>query len=141
MGIIDNFALRIKKILTALFLKNKNTNWINSIQNIVNHYNNSPHSALNNISPNDATKDVNKEMIFNINVDKKSHNKTVSDLKVGDKVRKNILFQHKLSKGSDPKWSNKVFTVEEIHGNTIILNDKAMHKRVNLLKVHDEAID
>ena len=71
LGIIDNFALRIKTILTAMFLKNKSTNWINSIQNIVRHYNNRPHSSLNDISPNEATKDTNKEMVFNINIDKK----------------------------------------------------------------------
>ena len=141
LGIIDNFALRIKTILTAMFLKNKSTNWINSIQNIVRHYNNRPHSSLNDISPNEATKDTNKEMVFNINIDKKRNIKTVSDLKVGDKVRKNILFQHKLSKGTDPKWSDKVFTVATVHGNTIILNDDAIHKRVNLLKVQDDAID
>ena len=80
-------------------------------------------------------------MVFNINIDTKRNIKTVSDLKVGDKVRKNILFQHKLSKGTDPKWSDKVFTVATVHGNTIILNDDAIHKRVNLLKVQDDAPD
>ena len=67
--------------------------------------------------------------------------KSASDSKVGDKFRKNISFQHKLSKGTDPKWSDKVFTVATVHGNTIILNDDAIHKRVNLLKVQEDAID
>ena len=103
LGIIDDFALRIKTILTALFLKNKSTNWVNSIQNIVRHYNNRPRSSLNDISPNEATQDTNKVMVFYINIDKQRNIKNVSDSKVGDQLRKNILFQHKLSKGTDPK--------------------------------------
>ena len=35
LGIIDNFAKRSKTILTAMFLKNKNTKWIHEINRIV----------------------------------------------------------------------------------------------------------
>ena len=141
LGIIDNFARRIKTILTSLFLKNNNVVWINSINNIIRHYNNSQHSSLNKLSPNQATKEANKPTIFNINLNKAQDNNIVSDLKPGEKVRKNILFINKFSKGTDPKWSEKVFTVESVHGNTITLNDKSMYKRMRLLKVHQEAID
>jgi hypothetical protein len=141
LGIIDNFAKRIKTILTALFLQNKNTIWINSINNIVSHYNRSPHGSLNDLSPNDATKDANKRSVLDINIDKKHDNNMVSDLAPGDKVRKNILFNDKLAKGTDPKWSEKVFTVASSHGNTIILNDKSIYKRMHLLKVDQEAIN
>ena len=70
LGIIDNFAKRIKTILTALFLKSNNTNWINSIHNIVQHYNKSEHSSLNNLSPNDASKKENTRTILDINIEK-----------------------------------------------------------------------
>ena len=53
----------------------------------------------------------------------------VSDLVHGDKVRKNTLFNDRNSKGSDPKWSDKVFTVASTHGNTVILNDRSIYKR------------
>ena len=42
---------------------------------------------------------------------KNRKNKTIRDLNIGDKVRKNLLFNDKDSKGIDPKWSGKVFTV------------------------------
>ena len=141
LGIIDNFAKRIKTILTALFLKSNNTNWINSIHNIVQHYNKSEHSSLNNLSPNDASKSENTRTILDINIEKNQANNRVSDLNIGDKVRKNVLFNDKLSKGTDPKWSEKTFSVDSTHGNTIILNDKSIHKRMNLLKVNQDAID
>ena len=45
------------------------------------------------------------------------------------------------SKGTDPKWSGKVFTVVNVHGNTITLDDRSKYKRVVLLKVSDDAKD
>ena len=110
-GNIDNFALRIKTILTRLFLDNNSTRWINSIGAIINHYNRSPHEALNGISPDDATKKAHESMILDINIVKNRKNKTISDLSIGDKVRKNFLFNDKSSKGTDPTWSGKVFLV------------------------------
>ena len=66
-------------------------------------------------------------------------NKTVSDLNIGDKVRKNLLFNDKNSKGTDPKWSGKVFTVVKIYGNTIRLDVNSKYKRMFLLKVSEDA--
>ncbi len=51
LGIIDNFAKRIKRILTAQFLQTKKTNWIDIIQKIVRMYNYSPHSSLGGLTP------------------------------------------------------------------------------------------
>ena len=50
LGIIDNFAKRIKTILTAMFLKNNNTRWFHVLENIINHYNRSENEALNGLS-------------------------------------------------------------------------------------------
>ena len=136
LGIIDNFAKRLKTILTTTFLKEGSTNWIDIIQSILNIYNKSEHSALNNIKPNEATKPENKEEILKLNIEKQLHNKTVSDLDVGDKVRKTVLKEsHAIIKGTDPRWTDEVFTVKQIHGNTIILNDDSKMKRTDLLKV------
>ena len=71
----------------------------------------SPHEALNGISPDGATKKAHESMILDINIVKNRKTKTISDLNIGDKVRKNLLFNDKNSKGIDPKWSGKVFTV------------------------------
>ena len=54
LGIIDNFAKRIKRILTAHFLQTKKKNWIDIIQKVVKTYNTSPHSALGSFSPSEV---------------------------------------------------------------------------------------
>ena len=110
------------------------------MNNMIRHYNNSPHSALNNWSPDEATKDANKPTTFSIHLDTSQDNNRVSDLKPGDQLRNNILFNNTFSKGTGPKWSEQVFTVDSVRGNTIILNDNSIYKRMRLLKVHEEAI-
>ena len=80
-------------------------------------------------------------MILQINIVKNRKNKTVSDLNIGDTVRNNLLFNDKNSKGIDPKWSGKVFTVVKIYGNTITLNDNSQHQRMFLFKVSEDARD
>ena len=136
LGIIDNFAKRLKTILTTTFLKEGDTKWTDKLQPILDIYNKSEHSAINNITPNDATKPEKKEEILKLNVEKQLHNKTVSDLEIGDKVRKTLLKEsHAIIKGTDPRWTDAVFTVKQIHGNTIILNDDSKMKRTDLLKV------
>ena len=135
LGIIDNFARRIKTILTKMFLKSNNTKWTDDIDRIVFQYNTMSNAALDNLSPNDACKKDNFEKILNMNIDKNLHNNTVSDLAIGDKVRKNVLFQDAHSKGTDPRWSDEVFTVKAISGKSILLNNNIKYKRDKLLKV------
>ena len=62
-------------------------------------------------------------------------------MNVGDNVRKNFLFNDENSKGTDPKWSGKVFTVVKVYGNTITLDDNSKYQRMFLLKVSDDAKD
>jgi transposase InsO family protein len=136
LGIIDNFARRLKTILTTTFLKEGNTQWLDRLQRILDIYNQSQHSGINDIAPDDASKPKNKEEILKLNMDKQLHNKTVSDLEIGDKVRKTMLKGgHEIIKGTDPRWTDAVFTVKQIHGNTVILNDDSKMKRTDLLKV------
>ena len=139
LGIIDNFARRLKFIITKTFLHNKTTKWINRIEHIIRVYNNTEHSSLNNITPNDAIN--HREDISNINIDKSLYNKTVSDLNVGDKVRKTLLKQnHGIIKGTDPRWSSQVYDVAEVKGQTITLTDGSRAKRTDLLKVPHDAV-
>jgi len=120
LGIIDNFAKRIKTILSKMFLEYKNTVWLKDINRIVSKYNDTEHEALEGLSPNEATKPENIEKIHKLNLDKNEFNKTVSDLNIGDKVRKDILFNEKsIIKGTDPRWSDQVYIVEKVNGNTI----------------------
>ena len=135
LGIVDNFAKRIKRILTAQFLHTQSKNWIDNIQKIIRTYNASPHRSLDDISPVDAMsgdKDI-TQYLFLINLYKSQKNSTVSDLSVDDLVR--IKISGDFKKGTDPRYSNTVHIVKTINGKNIILDNDKKYVRANLLKV------
>ena len=134
LGIIDNYAKRLKSGLTKIFLRQKNTKWIDIIQKFVEVENNKKTRALNDVAPVDAEKGENKEAILKLNMEKNTHNNTVSDLKEDDLVRKTTQ-KSDIAKGTDPRWSDEVFKVIGTHGMTILLNDGTHLKRTDLLKV------
>ena len=139
LGIIDNFALRLKSILKKHFLLSSSTNWINIIDNIIKIYNNTPHSALNGLTPEQAMLPENYITIQQINMNKMEQNRRITDLDINDKVRKYSLFKKSISKPSvTPAWSDEVFYVIKVQGSTIFLNDGSKNKRYNLLRVPDD---
>ena len=136
LGIIDNFAKRIKRILTAHFLQTKKKNWIDIIQKVVKTYNSSPHSALGSFSPSEVMSNDNQELIDNlvlINTYKSQENATTTDLILGDSVR--IKIAGDFRKGTDPRYGGKVHIVKEIYGKNIILDNDKKYVRSQLLKV------
>jgi len=141
LGIIDNFAKRIKRILTAQFLQTKKTNWIDIIQKIVRMYNNAPHSSLGGLTPAEVMsgddKDVNAFIVM-VNSFKSQFNGTATDLKIGDKVR--IKLSGDFQKGTDPRFSGKVYSVKEIYGKNIILDNDKKYVRPQLLQVPADSV-
>ena len=110
------------------------------IQKVIDRYNRTIHIALNGISPNQATKKENHRKIQDINFEKNKDNGKVSDLIVGNKVRKNIVPTDKSRfKGTDPRYSAKVFTVTAVRGGNVELNDGSTMKRWQGLSVPDDA--
>ena len=139
LGIIDNFAKRIKTILTKTFLVSKNQRWVNKIQRIIDIYNNTPHIALDGLTPQQALNPQNFNKIVKINIRKKEETKRTSDLNVGDKVRKYVLLRKELSKASmQPNWSETIYTVVKVQGSTITLEDGTKYKRYNLFKIPND---
>lgn len=133
LGLIDRFARTIKTILTRLFLQTKNTNWIDYFDVILNNYNNSGHIAIDNIKPNDAFLNKNLKKIYNINYEKSLINMAISDIDVNDKVR--IKIKGTFRKGTEARYSDEVYTVKKVRGNSITLNNDEVHKRSSLLIV------
>jgi transposase InsO family protein len=137
MGIIDNFARRIKFIFSKMFIKSKQSRWINKLKDVVDTYYKTPHSSLGGLSPNDATKEENTQLIQELNQTKRQYNKTVSDLKPNDKVRK-LLKRKLFAKGTEPKWSDEVYKVVSATGNKVKLDDDTVNLRQHSLQVpHD----
>jgi hypothetical protein len=136
LGIIDNFAKRIKRILTAYFLQTKKKNWIDVIQKIVATYNVSPHSSLGGFTPteimNNTDPDLN-QFIVDVNYYKSRFNATSTDLIIGDSVR--IKISDGFLKGTDPRYGGKVHIVKEIYGKNVILDNDKKYVRSQLLKV------
>jgi hypothetical protein len=136
LGIIDNFAKRIKRILTAYFLQSKKKNWIDVIQKIVATYNVSPHSSLGGFTPTEIMNDDEaglNQFIVDVNYYKSRQNATSTDLMVGDSVR--IKIADGFLKGTDPRYGGKVHIVKEIYGKNVILDNDKKYVRSQLLKV------
>ncbi len=134
LGVIDVFAKNLKRILSKEFLENKNTKWIDILPDIIERYNNTPHSSLDDITPNQAISDPKKRQhIMHLNILKARDNGFVTDLKPGDKVRigDTALFK----KGSESRWSDEIHIVKEATGKTVTLTDGTTHKRSKILMV------
>ena len=54
MGVIDNFAKRLKLILNATAIKNNSVRWIDQVDGILKRYSNTPNSAIADKTPNQA---------------------------------------------------------------------------------------
>jgi hypothetical protein len=88
LGVIDVFAKNLKHILSKEFLDNNNTKWLNILPGIIEIYNDTPHSSLDNITPNQAISDPKKRThVMQLNILKARGNGFVTDLTPGDKVR------------------------------------------------------
>ena len=146
LGILDNFAYRIKNILTKGFLNDKNVKWLDKIQDIVKTYNADTNRGLAGIAPNEADDDkmpteekavkgeskeekkqrelrnktrmTDHEKVFKLNVDKQLKNNQMASLEEGDKVRVTMMTGGALQKGTDPRWSDEVYKVEAVKGDT-----------------------
>jgi hypothetical protein len=56
LEVIDIFAKNLKRVLSKEFLENKDTEWVSILPKIIEQYN-TPHTALDNITPNQAISD------------------------------------------------------------------------------------
>jgi ribosomal protein L21E len=139
LGIIDRFALNIKTVLSKLFIRNNNTNWINNIDDLVDNYNNTPHSGIENLTPNEATLEKYQSDLGMINGYKSKKIKIKSAFSEGDRVR--IKINDIFKKGSEPRYSNKIYIVESVNGKRITLNNDKTYLESNLIKTLIENTD
>jgi hypothetical protein len=139
LGLSDCFARTLKKTFTRILLSNNNSNWVKQLDKVVDNFNKMPNSAIKNITPNDAFKKK-TIVLYMILIKEKSlkNNSTVSDIDVNDKVR--ILTKKQFQKGTESRYSDKVYTVKKINGNSITLNNDEVYKRTSLLLVPKSTI-
>ncbi len=120
LGVIDRFSLTFRNIIQRKFSRTKNMNWDKSLQSIIEKYNNTEHRGIMNLKPKDAGNKVNTLELMLENQLKHIHNQELphnikNSLKIGDKVRMNIG-NKTFKKGSEPQFSNEVYTVDSVKG-------------------------
>ena len=138
LAIVDRWARTLKTILTRYFLESGNTNWTSELDTIVNNYNDTPHESLDDHTPNDVLyKQAAQIEVLHINMDKNKKNiqlhKKGSDLTSGDHVR--VSEANFFKKGTEPRWSDDVYTVQDVKGLSVTLDNDKAYKRDKLLKI------
>ena len=93
---------------------------------IVDNYNNTPHDTLDDHAPNEALTDEAVRIdVMHANMDKNKKNAQLqakgSDISIGHHVRVSIA--NFFTKGTEPRWSDDIYTVEGVKGMTITLSD------------------
>ena len=100
----------MKSRIQKYFIKNKTNKWIDIIQNVVDDYNRTPHSA-HGFPPQDVDSEnrdiVYKKLYPNLNI------RAVCKLSVGDKVRK-ILQKDIFEKGYRENWSEQIYIISKV---------------------------
>ena len=109
-SMVERVNRTIKSRLQKYFYKNKTKNWINIIDQVVDNYNNTPHSAIG-VAPNEVSesnrKQVYKRLYPNLGL------RTVCKLKVGDKVRK-LIKKDIYEKGYTKNWSEELYIIVKV---------------------------
>jgi hypothetical protein len=139
LGIIDRFALTLKRILTKRRQIYDSANWKESLNKVIANYNNTEHKGINNLIPNEASMKTNKDTLYKVNLEKSKSNIIESDLKIGDKVR--IRISKTFKKGSEEQFSKEIYIVESVRGKTVYLEGDIKKSRDMLLKVHKDTIN
>jgi hypothetical protein len=139
LGIIDRFALTLKRILTKQRQVLNTANWIDNLNKIVKSYNNSENRGINDLTPNEANEEKNKNLLYDININKSKKNVIDSDLKKGDKVR--LLITKLFKKGSEERFSKEIYIVDSAIGRTIHLEGGMIKSRDMLLKIDKDTIN
>ena len=68
----------------------------------------------------------------------KEQTKRTTDLQIGDQVRKYMLFGKEIRKPSmEANWSETIYEVVKVQGQTVLLNDGTKYRRYHLLKIPD----
>jgi hypothetical protein len=116
------------EFLSKEFLENKSTEWINILPKIIEQNNSTPHTALDNITPNDAVTDPKKRLhVMHLNILKARENGFVTDRNPGDKIRIDDIAMFK--KGTESRWSDQVYVVQSASCKTVTLAEWTTHRR------------
>lgn len=137
LGIIDRFTLTLKNKIYKNFIGDNSTNWIDKLDDIIDSYNNTPHSGILDYTPNQAYKNPDSWRVLNTHYDELRMKKpSYSRIDEGDNARVRIP-PSKFTRGFHPRWSSDVLKVEKVEGSKITIDGKR-YKIVNIQKVNND---
>lgn len=131
LGIIDRLVRTLKAYLKKFMLEARSARWTKMLQDVIELYNDSPHSSLQGKTPNEAYKDI--PFLTGIYLKQAAHNREVLasvKLTVGDKVR--ALVGKSIFDKEGASFSKMIYTIDSVEGNRFRLRDeqgKIMKKR------------
>jgi len=147
LGIVDASVRTIKRLIRNYMLSQDTTKYIKELQNLVNNYNDTPHSSLpKNKTPNEIFDD--EDALKSLKSKLEQHNEKLNhkiDLDTGDLVRiateKNIFEKEKIA------FSKELYIVSDVDGYKYKVMDlqgnelKRKYKYFELLKVDEDKLE
>jgi len=115
LGIVDRFTRTLKGLIKKYSLENKTKKWVDALGEIVELYNDSPHSGLNDASPNEVYDDLDySQKLYEAQFKKNQKMNDKVTMKVGDRVR--VMLQKKTFEKEKATFSTEIYTIEEHRG-------------------------
>lgn len=132
LGVIDSNIQTIKRAIYKYMKAKNTTKYIDKLDEIVNAFNNTPHSGIYNYTPDDVKKPEVRDIIQGLNYKRLQDNINIrKDFVVGSFVRIRKP-KTKFDRAFEPKYFDEVYQIKSIEGTYATLEDG---DRVNLRRL------
>lgn len=122
LGVIDRISRTIKVIIIKHMKYTNSIAYLDYLPTIIKMYNETPHPGILNLTPNDATKEENKQLLFDYNLEKAKYNNNYQKkLSIGDQVRTRNR-KKTFERAYDQKYSD-IHTITELTKTRATLDD------------------
>jgi hypothetical protein len=137
LGVVDRMSQTLKSMIQKTITGNSSVRWIDSLPQLIQNYNDTPHSGLSGLSPQEASENVTetRDLTHDKLVASKEKQTGKVKLAIGDHVRIKKTKQTVGHKGYEIRYSIKVFTIDAIDGSSYTLSDGRKFREEQLQKV------
>ena len=135
LGLVDRVIYTIRTLIEKYMAAYNTKQFITVLDDLVYNYNNTPHSNLKNMTPQQAVENIPKTV--KIQLEKKGRSGGPVGYKEGDLVREEVV-KGKLDKGTTANYDKEVVKVKRVVGNRVELEDGAVVPPQRLQKIRSE---
>lgn len=141
LGVVDRMSQTLKSMIQRTITASGSVRWIDSLDQLIKNYNDTPHSGLGGLSPQEGSENVTE--VRDLTHDKvvASKEKHTVTLSVSDHVRIMKRKQTVGHKGYEIRYSIKVFTIDAIDGGWYTLSDGRKYRADQLQKVRAPKVE